>query len=68
MEDVMGYIKYMFVAMVGGGLFISWTDVAMTGGLALLAGFFTAVGGLLAKLFTNWLKRKWAIFRTKDDD
>lgn len=65
MNDLPGYIKYMVVAMIPAAIVITWSEVVMTGGLAVLAGFFSAFGGFIARLLTNWMKRRWDIFRLK---
>ena len=65
MNEFLGYIKYISVALIPTIIWINWFEIAMTGGLALLAGFMTACGGFLARLLTNWMKRKWNIFRSK---
>lgn len=59
MNEVLGYIKYMVVAMIPAAIVITWSDIVITGGLAVLAGFSTAFGGFLAKLLTNWIKKKY---------
>ena len=59
MNEVPGYIKYMIVGMIPTAIVITWSEIVMTGGLAVLAGFWTAFGGFMAKLLANWLKRKF---------
>lgn len=66
MDDKLGYIKYVLVGMIPAIAWVNWAEIAITSGLALLAGFMTAFGGFLAKFLTNWLKKKWTIFRTKE--
>ena len=65
MDEILGYIKYMIVGLIPTAILISWSEMVMTGGLAVLAGFATALGGFFARLLTNWLKRKWEIFKTE---
>ena len=66
MDERLGYIKYILVGMIPAMVWVNWADIAITSVLALLAGFMTAFGGFVARLLTNWLKKKWSIFRTKE--
>ncbi|KKN74680.1 hypothetical protein LCGC14_0388820 [marine sediment metagenome] len=61
MNEGLGYIKYSVVGFILSSLTLGWGDI----GQALLLGFAGAVGGFLARLLTNYLKKRWEIFRTK---
>lgn len=58
-EKVLGYIKYIGVSIIPAIVWINWSEIAVTSIIAVLAGFSTAVGGFLARLLTNYLKREW---------
>lgn len=59
-------MKYGFFGMISMMGYAEWQEMLVTGAIALFVGFMGAAGGFLAKLLTNWLKRKWKIFRTKN--
>jgi len=59
MEEGLGYMKYCIVGIIPG-LYLGWGDIAM----ALILGFVGALGGFFARLLTNYLKKRWEIFRT----
>lgn len=65
MDETIGYIKYGFVGMISVIGYAGWQELLVTGAAALFLGFMGALGGFTSKLLTNWLKRKWDIFRTK---
>lgn len=59
MENVTGFIKYCFVGMISMMAFAGWQEMLVTGAIALFVGFMGAAGGFLARLATNYLKRRW---------
>ena len=60
MNESLQYMKYCIVGILPG-LYLGWGDLAT----ALILGFAGGFGGFLAKLLTNYLKKRWKIFRTK---
>ena len=56
MNETLNYMKYGLVGSVPG-FFIAWGDV----GMAFILGFVGAIGGFLAKLLSNYLKKRFKL-------
>ncbi len=56
MNETMNYMKYGIIGSVPG-FFIGWDDL----GVAFILGFVGAMGGFLAKLLSNYLKKRFKL-------
>ena len=65
MDERLGYIKYGLVGMLSMIGYAGWQELLVTGATAIFVGFLGAFGGFVARLMTNWLKRTWDVFKTK---
>jgi len=68
MNEVMGYLKYGFVGMILSIGTAELVELLVTGVAALVVGFAGALGGFIAKLVTNRLKRTWPKLFKPDND
>lgn len=56
MNETLNYIKYCFIGLIPG-VVIAWGDMLW----AFILGFLGAMGGFLAKLLTNYLKKRFKL-------